>query len=134
MNEVKYPIKYTIMPIAEQLEIKAYIVVKCYLLDTLKIENNNNVYKIVRFYDYEFKKQKPEYFNEDCYNYTLTTTIFDEPQEAIAYARVLNETRVVNANNTDFRKYYQIEQRLLDNKPKQKIIDFNEYKKRRRIK
>ena len=140
MNELNYPIKYTTMPIVKHNEIKAYIVVKCYLIDDSYVLENNGksiiVKKIVPFYSERYIRQEPYFIHDFCYNFKFVNTVFDTLDEAIRYTRTLNQTRIFNPDYKQIEKYYKLENDMLNDKEiiTNNIVDFNEYKKRRRIK
>ncbi len=136
MNDSNYPIKYTYMPIFEHQELKAYVAVKCYVIDdSFPLESNGKTIitsKVVLFYSDRFKRQEPYFINDFCYNFKFTNTIFDELDDAIRYTRVLNQSKILNPNNDSFEKYYKLESDMLKDKEiYTNIVDFNEYKKRR---
>ena len=136
MNDLNYPIKYTYMPIFEHQELKAYVAVKCYVIDdSFEIESNGKTIitkKVVPFYSERYKKQEPYFINEFCYNFKFTNIVFDELEEAIRYTRVLNNSKILNPDYNLLEKYYKLENDMLNDKEiYTNIIDFNEYKKRR---
>ena len=137
MENNDYPIKYAIKKIVEQGITKAYIVMKCYLLNDSYVipGTNTKTNQIVYCYGYKYIKQEPLYIEGLCYNDDFTDYVFDNLDEAIRYSRALNKTKILNQNNYSFEKYYNIEYNLLNDKEiNNNIIDFNKAKKRRRNK
>jgi hypothetical protein len=125
---MKYPIKYMPMHIVEDNKIKAYVVVKCYVLDSYYIQEVNGEkrvsYKVVPFYDSQLNKQDIVYINDQCINYTGTRYVFDDEAEAFRFTRALNRTRIIDYDDKVIRKYENIAFHLLHNE-NDKIIDFN---------
>ena len=142
MEAVQYPIKYTFMPIIEDCTKKAYIVIKCYDIGKQDIKEINGrvktVHRIVPFYNGDFIRQVPAHLSDGrCYNFTLTSIVFDELQDAIRYTRVLNQTQILHGPDYSFTKYYNIENNLLNDrdindKSNSKIVDINDYRSRTR--
>jgi len=117
-NELKYPIKYGIMPIMEQIGwspgvcelereygVVAYIVSKCYLVGEHKVylsDGNTKIkYEVVfpyrrnEFVYDQFKRVFPEYnFNAKCINSFKVNELFDSFEEASTLAAKMNETLV----------------------------------------
>lgn len=118
-NELKYPIKYGIMPIMEQIGwspwvselereygVVAYIVSKCYLVGEHKEYLSDGTIKInyevvfpyrkdnSPYYDH-FKRVTPEYdFNFQCSNSHKASELFDNFEEAQVVAAKMNEALV----------------------------------------
>ncbi len=132
-----YEVKYMPMSIVENNIIIAYIVVKCYVIDeSYYYDDNkkiNKMYKVVPFYDHELIKQEIKYFNDKVLNYTVTNRVFDDVEDAIRYTRVLNTTKLLNTDKHTFEKYYDIEQKLLNDNNTNNIIKFDDIKKRKRV-
>lgn len=148
---LKYPIKYAPFPIYENKTLKAYIVCKCYLLESRLIYSANGnskmQYVIVYYYDQYKNKITPQFVNETCINAHTINVLYDSLEQCRNYIRSLNNEIVlkefINSSNIAdmknlysnkdkfFSKYYELERKLLE---ENNIVSFNKYKRLKRKK
>jgi len=149
MNDTKFnfPIKYAAMPIRKDDTILAYIACKCYVIEYAKRYlkyGEYDSYKIVYFYNDNFKKTIPLFKKAECINSINTELVFNTLEECQRYTRARNDQLMFkklsdfDSNNIDektklYDKYYELETYLLKNSDSSNIINLNEYKKIRKV-
>ena len=138
MQEMRFnlPVKYGIMPIIREGKLCAYIACKCYVVEhTVKYLKNGTVdnYKVVYFYNNDFKNNFPIFRNEQCLNSVEMECVFDDFERAQRIARVKNNYIAYKVSGTDdielFQKYYDIENMLENKSNEGNIISLDSYKK-----
>ena len=139
MQEKRFnlPIKYGIMPIVRDGKICAFIACKCYLVEhTTKYLKKGVIdsYKVVYYYNDNFKKNYPIFSGETCLNSVEEEIIFDEFERAQRLARVKNNYIALASNDNTINEetyqiYYNLETMLENKSNEANIVDINSYKK-----